>query len=79
MLRAISEARRAALMEAGEAVVRKMSAELNGFIGCYLRDREDDGVRTGSGKLLILLLLNVLVIIGWTYAEFAVSDAPINA
>ena len=49
------------------------------LIGCYLRDREDDGVRTGSGKLLILLLLNVLVIIGWTYAEFAVSGAPINA
>lgn len=34
----IVEARRAALLEAGEAAARKMSAEINGFVGCYLRD-----------------------------------------
>ena len=34
----LAEARRAALMEADEALARKMSAELNGFVGCYLRD-----------------------------------------
>ena len=34
----IVEIRRAELLEADEAKVRKMSAELNGFVACYLRD-----------------------------------------
>ena len=34
----IAEASRAGLLEADEAKARRMSAELNGFIGCYLRD-----------------------------------------
>ena len=34
----IVETRRAELLEADEAKVRKMSAELNGFVACYLRD-----------------------------------------
>ena len=49
------------------------------LIGCYIREKEEVGVELKNGKIMMLLLFNVLVIIGWTYAEFAVSNAPINA
>ncbi len=48
------------------------------MIGCYLRDREDDIAKTGEGKLILLYILNIALIVGWTYLDKAISGAPIN-
>lgn len=39
------------------------------LIGCYLRDIEEGGKKYKSGLLVILLIINVALIIYWTYLE----------
>lgn len=49
------------------------------LIGCYLKDREESGKKTGSSKLLLLILLTVAAIFGLTYLEKAVTGKEIFA
>ncbi|MBR5089249.1 MAG: acyltransferase [Ruminiclostridium sp.] len=49
------------------------------LIGCYLKDREDKGKKTGSGKLLLWLLLTVAAIMGLTYLEKTITGRDIFA
>ncbi len=48
------------------------------LLGCYLRDREEKGKKTGTGKLTLLLILNVAAIFGWTYLEKIITGDVIN-
>lgn len=47
------------------------------LIGCYLKDREEKGKKTGTGKLAFLLLLTVAAIFGLTYLEKAITGRSI--
>ena len=48
------------------------------LLGCYLRDCEEKGKKTGTGKLALLLVLNVAAIFGWTYLEKIITGDVIN-
>ena len=48
------------------------------LIGCYLRDIEEDGKKIKNGKLAVLLIVNVALIIYWTYFEFFVLGGAID-
>ena len=61
--------------EAGYTIVNFVLMYL---LGCYLRDREEKGRKTGTGKLLLLLVLNVAAIFVWTYSEKFITGDLIN-
>lgn len=48
------------------------------LIGCYLRDIEEDGKKFKNGTLAVLLIINVALIIYWTYLEFFVLGGAID-
>ncbi len=48
------------------------------LIGCYLRDIEEDGKKFKNGTLAVLLIINVALIIYWTYLEFFVFSGAID-
>ena len=62
--------------EAGYTIVNFVLVYL---IGCYLKDIEEDGVKFKNGTLILLLLLNLALIIGWTYGEYFLTGQAINA
>ena len=47
------------------------------LLGCYLKDREEKGKKTGTGKLLLLLLLTAAAIFGITYLEKSITGRAI--
>ena len=49
------------------------------LIGCYLRDIEEDGKKFKTGLLSVLLLINVALIVYWTYLEFFVVEGSIDS
>ena len=46
------------------------------LIGAYLKNSE---TKISQGKLFVLLMLNIALIIAWTYAEKFITGNPINA
>ena len=49
------------------------------LIGCYIKGSEDEGRKYKSSTLFILLVVNIALIIGWTYLEYFITGQPINA
>ena len=48
------------------------------LIGCYLKCVEEDGKKFKTGKLVILLVVNVALIIYWAYVEMFVNGGAID-
>lgn len=49
------------------------------LIGCYLKDREESGKKTGTGKLVLWLMLTVTAIFGLTFLEKSITHRGIFA
>lgn len=47
------------------------------IIGCYIRDKVEDGKKAKPSIMLILLLINTELIVAWTYADYFITGYPL--
>ena len=47
------------------------------LLGCWLRDREDKGIKNSTGKLVLLFFIDAAVIFGLTYLDKLITGDPI--
>ncbi len=49
------------------------------LIGCYIKDREENIIKISTKKIIIFLILDIIILMVWTYLEHTLTGNIINA